>query len=838
MRFRRVGPLSKDIAGPSLARGRLSAARQSRPGRPATSASSCTQARSRCLAPSREYSTRTIRSPCTPGTVPASRLPSGRSTVTSSASASPERRPAVWVDQVLDVVGERRRRRCRRARPGGSSPRSRSARTACSRPTPASPARSSRSPTLPLLEAVDLDRDRVGRSPRPRRRWLSPSRWRRKPSDRVLEEPDQVVELHDRRSSRRRAAAWQERGRGATVGPQQRRGAAYDAASKLNGPGAAERRRPRSCGRRTAAAGAGPRTDRSGTIRSSTSSSSPRGTAGRPLGAGALVGAGVEHDQALLARRAPRRGTAAGPRSAGRARRPGATGRARRRRRRGCRRGNTPSSRPSRHTTRCGTDRIGTIVHIVRWPVRKFARVGRPRSRSRQQRPHVGQPERRPCRRGRPPASSASVSWRRASATCQASGGGDHGQVVDGRSRARRPRPSATARAAAPRRPAPSRSTSSANRPARSTSLLSTSSSGSASPTVRSAVLVHRRRRPGAGRGPACQVFCAHAVEVVRRAGGSASSPHRTPERRTQSPTRSSASSSSPNRVRTGGMRGQVEHLGGGEPGVGEVEQPGDHREHRVGLPQRPVGEPDPQPRVRGGGAAAASSSTARRRPPRSSGCVGLDVRAHHHDVARLQGGVVGEQPEQHLAQHLDLALPPVAGVHLHRPVAEVASRPRGAVLPDVLLQPAEQRCRPAPRGGVVGVPSPAGSRSCSSRASRAHDRSSGWTRQVGRRVVAARGAAVAAPSATRSHSAARRVRQPQVHVAVRGQRVEDRAAARWSAGSARTPTAAPGRSTVVGLDAEPVAGRRRAARRGSPCRSRPAPVATARPATPGRRRA
>ena len=44
-------------------------------------------------------------------------------------------------------------------------------------------------------------------------------------------------------------------------------------------------------------------------------------------------------------------------------------------------RGNTPSSTPSRHTTRCGTDRIGVIVQTVSVPVRKLARVGRPASR-------------------------------------------------------------------------------------------------------------------------------------------------------------------------------------------------------------------------------------------------------------------------------------------------------------------------------------------------------------------------------------------------------------------------------------------------------------------------
>ena len=49
---------------------------------------------------------------------------------------------------------------------------------------------------------------------------------------------------------------------------------------------------------------------------------------------------------------------------------------------RGALRGNASSSRPSRQTMRCGTERIGTSVQMVRWPVRKFARVGRPCSRS------------------------------------------------------------------------------------------------------------------------------------------------------------------------------------------------------------------------------------------------------------------------------------------------------------------------------------------------------------------------------------------------------------------------------------------------------------------------
>ena len=58
---------------------------------------------------------------------------------------------------------------------------------------------------------------------------------------------------------------------------------------------------------------------------------------------------------------------------------------------RGALRGNTPSSSPSRQTTRCGTERIGTSVQIVRCPVRKFARVGRPRRRSASSDAELGQ---------------------------------------------------------------------------------------------------------------------------------------------------------------------------------------------------------------------------------------------------------------------------------------------------------------------------------------------------------------------------------------------------------------------------------------------------------------
>ena len=41
---------------------------------------------------------------------------------------------------------------------------------------------------------------------------------------------------------------------------------------------------------------------------------------------------------------------------------------------------------------------------------------------------------------------------------------------------------------------------------------------------------------------------------------------------------------------------GEVEHLAGGGPTVGQGQQLRGHPEQRVGLDQRAVGEPDPQP--------------------------------------------------------------------------------------------------------------------------------------------------------------------------------------------------------------------------------------------------
>ena len=55
-----------------------------------------------------------------------------------------------------------------------------------------------------------------------------------------------------------------------------------------------------------------------------------------------------------------------------------------------------------------------------------------------------------------------------------------------------------------------------------------------------------------------------------------------------------------------------------------------------------------------------------------------LDVGAHHDDVARLKGGIVSKQADEHLPQHLHLTVGAVAGVELHAAVVVL----RGVVAP------------------------------------------------------------------------------------------------------------------------------------------------------------
>ena len=157
----------------------------------------------------------------------------------------------------------------------------------------------------------------------------------------------------------------------------------------------------------------------------------------------------------------------------------------------------------------------------------------------------------------------------------------------------------------------------------------------------------------------------------------------------------------------------QVEHLAGPRPPGREAHQRQGDREQGVGAAQRAVGQPHPEV-VSGvtAGPGSGGDHVGETEAGLDQGGVGLDVGAHHHDVARLEGGVVLEQPDQHLAQHLDLACRAVAGVHLHtavvlgqRPARELDGR-RRVVGPDVGLQVPEQvvaRRHGTQRGRVDG---------------------------------------------------------------------------------------------------------------------------------------
>ena len=119
---------------------------------------------------------------------------------------------------------------------------------------------------------------------------------------------------------------------------------------------------------------------------------------------------------------------------------------------------------------------------------------------------------------------------------------------------------------------------------------------------------------------------------------------------------------------------GQVEHLGRGDPGRGELEHLGQHAHHRVGLARERSASRISS--VRSGSLDAPSQSPPAERRLNQRG-EGLDVGAHHDDVAGLQRRVVLQQVQDGVAQHLDLAAPAVAGVHPDAVVVGLEQRPR-----------------------------------------------------------------------------------------------------------------------------------------------------------------
>ncbi len=154
-----------------------------------------------------------------------------------------------------------------------------------------------------------------------------------------------------------------------------------------------------------------------------------------------------------------------------------------------------------------------------------------------------------------------------------------------------------------------------------------------------------------------------------------------------------------------GRARQQVHDLRRADPGAGELEHVGQQREQGVRLAQGAVGDADAQrpARVRAGTLVLLDAE--RRGDERGER---LHVRAHHHDVPRLEGGVVRQQADDDLAQHLDLTRAAVAGVHLHAAVAGGVVEDGGSaarvVVPDPRLQVPERRGRRARRGQPRGA--------------------------------------------------------------------------------------------------------------------------------------
>jgi hypothetical protein len=129
---------------------------------------------------------------------------------------------------------------------------------------------------------------------------------------------------------------------------------------------------------------------------------------------------------------------------------------------------------------------------------------------------------------------------------------------------------------------------------------------------------------------------------------------------------------------------------------VNRNRQCGDGGQQQVGLAQRPVGEPGPQPVAGVPGLVAVVVSQPER--GRDQGGVVLDVRAHDQHVARFERRIVSEQADEHLAEHFDLPFRAVAGVDLQGSVGGIQARPGLAGRLDRVvlqrpLQPPEQRC-------------------------------------------------------------------------------------------------------------------------------------------------
>ena len=377
---------------------------------------------------------------------------------------------------------------------------------------------------------------------------------------------------------------------------------------------------------------------------STTSSSSPTGTAGGAAQVRALVVAGVGDDQplgrgqqrveqhlAILGARVAVADVRLGEHQVV-AVAPGAW------------RGNSPSSSPSRQTTRCGTERIGTSVQTVRWPVRKFARVGRPAQPVGEQRAHVGQLE-----LGVPAPSSPRTRRRRrragagARARCQASRSlvavSASAALGDGR----RPARDRLGRARA-RRPPPCSAVDELGEAAGEVdrAALDVVERQHAARTAAGPPRSSPRRRSIRSR-PARQVWRSSVAELERRAVRGVEPPA-DPARRRPSP-----ASATGRRRRSRSAGGRARERRGRAPATrsarwsASVEQLADDAEHRVGLAQRAVGEPDAQVgRARPSGRRPARRRRGARPAPNVAWISGANVSMSGHITITSRGSSVG----------------------------------------------------------------------------------------------------------------------------------------------------------------------------------------------------
>ena len=447
-------------------------------------------------------------------------------------------------------------------------------------------------------------------------------------------------------------------------------------------------------------------------------------------------------------------------------------------------RGNTPSSIPSRHTTRCGTDRIGMSVQIVRCPVRKFARVGRPCSRS--------------ASSARTSARASSVWFAAASRRDVAEDPVELGALPGVPAAGRRQRVDRVGDRRGPRvdRRRPAERVERRGEPVHEL--------GEAARELDVAG-VHVVERQHAGEEPLALLghrdADEHAVEPrAPRPGVEAVEVERRAVRGVDAPADPAVGDPAldPREVVVVEVEAaadrlavdEVEHLRGGHPLAREVDEPRDHPEHGVRASQRAVREPHAQvgrahvvgQRIRLVVLRRDLAGTERRLDERREG---LDVRAHHDHVAGLERRVVLEDVQDRVAQHLDLARAAVAGVDLDAAIAGVEQGPRVrlagqrrsrrlAVGVDVRLDAAEQRVGRV-RHGVVMADVPGGAEHELHLACVAAPRGQqAARRQVGRRIVRA--------AHDRRHAGAldpvpqpgRGVQEEEVHVTPGGDRLQD----------------------------------------------------------------